>query len=129
MTILLDTHAWIWMTMAPERLSRHARRQVSNEGNELLLSAASAWEISVKWMLGKLTLPSAPAEFVPEYLAVTKTWPLAVEHSHALRVAQLPRHHNDPFDRLLIAQAQVERIPILSGDPEFGAYDIEVIPA
>jgi PIN domain nuclease of toxin-antitoxin system len=128
-TILLDTHVWIWMTMAPERLSKHARRHIQKEKNELLLSAASAWEISIKWTLGKLTLPGTPAEFVSQHLAITKTYPLAIQHSHALRVAQLPRHHDDPFDRLLIAQAETEGVPILSGDPQFRGYAVDIIPA
>ena len=117
------------MTTAPERLSKTARAHVLNVNNERLLSAASAWEISIKWALGKLALPAHPSEFVPEQLALTKTYPLAVQHSHALRVAHLPRHHNDPFDRILIAQAQIEKIPILTSDPEFKPYDIDVIPA
>ncbi len=83
----------------------------------------------VKWALGKLTLPSTPSEFVPEHLAATKTYPLAIQHSHTLRVAALPHHHSDPFDRLLIAQAQIERIPILTSDPRFKAYDVELIPS
>src|SRR2546426_12539641 len=117
------------MTVSPERLSKRARFRVQDESNELLLSAASAWEISIKWALGKLTLPSIPAEFVPGQLAVTKTYPLAIQHSHALRVAQLPHHHSDPFDRILVAQAQIEKIPILTGDPHFKAYDVELISA
>jgi PIN domain nuclease of toxin-antitoxin system len=129
MRVLLDTHVWIWMIMAPERLSKHARRHVNRDAEELLLSAASAWEISIKWALGKLTLPAAPAEFVPEHLAATKTYPLAIQHSHALRVAQLPQHHSDPFDRILVAQAQMERIPIMTGDPTFRRYDVEIITA
>ena len=129
MTVLLDTHVWIWMIMAPEKLSKHARRHINRDAEELMLSAVSAWEISIKWALGKLTLPSAPSEFVPEHLAATRTYPLAIQHSHALRVATLPQHHSDPFDRMLIAQAQIERIPILTGDPHFKAYDVEVIPA
>src|SRR5439155_11897462 len=128
-TILLDTHIWIWMTMNPERLSKRARRLIEDEQNDLLLSAASAWEISIKWVLGKLTLPSTPAHFVPEQLAITKTYPLAIQHSHVLRVAELPRNHNDSFDRVLIAQAQIERIPILTNDPQFKAYDVEIMTA
>jgi PIN domain nuclease of toxin-antitoxin system len=127
--ILLDTHVWLWMIAEPEKLSRHARRHINRDAEELILSAASSWEISIKWALGKLPLPNAPAEFFTEHLAATKTYPLAIEHSHALRVATLPRHHGDPFDRLLIAQAQVERIPILTADPHFKPYDVELIPA
>jgi PIN domain nuclease of toxin-antitoxin system len=128
-TILLDTHAWIWMTTAPERFSRKARSYVTDDSNEFWLSAASAWEISIKWALGKLVLPSLPSQFVPEQLAITKTYPLAIQHSHALRVADLPRIHNDPFDRMLIAQAQIERVPILTGDPQFKPYKVDLISA
>jgi PIN domain nuclease of toxin-antitoxin system len=127
--ILLDTHVWLWMIAEPEKLSKHARRHINRDAEELMLSAASSWEISIKWALGKLPLPSAPSEFFSEHMAATKTYPLAIEHSHALRVATLPRHHHDPFDRLLIAQAQVERIPILTADPNFKPYDVELIPA
>jgi PIN domain nuclease of toxin-antitoxin system len=110
-------------------LSKHALRHINRDAEELLLSAASSWEISIKWALGKLSLPSSPSEFVPEHLAATKTYPLAIQHSHALRVATLPLHHSDPFDRLLIAQAQIERLPILTADPHFKPYDVELIPA
>jgi PIN domain nuclease of toxin-antitoxin system len=127
--ILLDTHIWLWMIAEPEKLSKSALRHINRDAEELLLSAASSWEISIKWALGKLPLPSAPSEFVPEHLAATKTYPLAIQHSHALRVAILPLHHSDPFDRLLIAQAQIERLPILTSDPHFKAYDVELIPA
>lgn len=129
MKILLDTHVWLWMISEPEKLSKHARRHINKDAEELILSAVSSWEISIKWALGKLTLPSPPSEFVPEHLAATKTYPLAIQHSHTLRVAVLPHHHTDPFDRLLIAQAQIERIPILTADPQFKPYDVELIPA
>jgi PIN domain nuclease of toxin-antitoxin system len=127
--ILLDTHVWLWMVTEPEKLSKHALRHINRDTEELLLSAASSWEIAIKWTLGKLTLPSSPSEFVAEHLAATKTYPLAIQHNHTLRVAVLPRHHSDPFDRLLIAQAQIERIPILTSDPHFKSYDVDVIPA
>jgi PIN domain nuclease of toxin-antitoxin system len=117
------------MIAEPHKLSKRARRHINRDAEELLLSAASSWEISIKWALGKLPLPSAPSEFVPEHLAATKTYPLAIQHSHTLRVATLPPHHGDPFDRLLIAQAQIERIPILTADPQFKAYEVELIPA
>lgn len=97
--------------------------------NELLLSAASAWEIAVKHSLGRLRLPMDPAEYVPNRLAATRTSPLAIQHSHALRVARLPLHHRDPFDRMLIAQAQVEGLPLLTADPQLAAYDVEILRA
>ena len=129
MTILLDTHVWIWMVSSPERLSAHVRRHISREGNERLLSAASAWEMSIKFSKGKLTLPDAPASFIPRLLALTKTTPLPILHSHATRVADLPHHHRDPFDRILIAQAMVENIPIITADARFAKYNIKVIKA
>ena len=117
------------MTAEPERFSPQARRRIVSPQNELFLSAASAWEIAIKYSIGKLRLPEPPSEFVPSRLALTRTMPLAIQHSHALRVATLPRHHSDPFDRILIAQAQVEQIPILSADPQFDAYEVRLISA
>jgi PIN domain nuclease of toxin-antitoxin system len=95
----------------------------------LLLSAASSWEIAIKYSIGKLVLPAAPGELVPRLMAETKTSPLAVQPSHALRVAQLPNHHTDPFDRVIIAQAQIERIPIVTHDEHFKRYDVSIIRA
>lgn len=129
MRILLDTQVWLWLCKSPERLSKRTHRQLADERNELLLSAASAWEIAIKYSLGKLPLPSAPAEYIAEGLARTDTHPIAIQFSHAIRVAQLPFHHADPFDRLLIAQAQSEGIPIVSADPKFHAYPVEIIEA
>ena len=129
MRLLLDTQCWLWMLAAPERLSAAARRLVTAADNELLLSAASAWEIAIKHALGRLRLPAPPAESLPPLMAKTGVTPLPVLHGHAFRVAELPRHHRDPFDRLLIAQAQVERLPILTADRVFARYEVEVLPA
>ncbi len=128
MRILLDTHCWIWWLAEPERLSASALDLIRDAGNTILLSAASSWEIAVKYAIGKLPLPEAPEEFVPKRLARDSITGLAVEHVHALRVATLPLHHRDPFDRLLVAQSQVEEAPLLTADPAFAAYDVEVIP-
>ena len=129
MRILIDTHCWLWMVSEPERLSKQARRKITDINNERVLSAASAWEIAIKHSIGKLDLPEPPVEFVPSRMALTLTTPLAVQLSHALQAARLPFHHRDPFDRLLIAQAQIEKTPILTADAEFSAYDVEIIPA
>ncbi|HEV8676776.1 MAG TPA: type II toxin-antitoxin system VapC family toxin [Methylomirabilota bacterium] len=129
MRILLDTHCWLWMLIAPERLSPDGRAHVTTAENELLLSAGSVWEIAIKHALGRLRLPMEPAEYIPNRLAATGSVPLAIDYRHALRVGQLPRHHRDPFDRILIAQAQVEGIPILTSDPHFARYDVELLPA
>jgi PIN domain nuclease of toxin-antitoxin system len=129
MRILLDTQCWLWMLMAPERLSPEGAALVTAPDNELLLSAASAWEIAIKHSLGRLRLPMDPADYVPSRMAATRTSPLSIHHSHALRVSRLPPHHRDPFDRMLVAQAQVEGLPILTADPQFAAYAVEVLRA
>lgn len=129
MRILLDTQVWLWMLAAPDRLSPRARALLVDPAHQLLFSAASAWEIAIKHALGKLTLFAAPPVAVPELMLRSGVTALPVEHSHALGVASLPPHHRDPFDRLLVAQAMVERLPMLTADPQIGRYDIEVIEA
>jgi PIN domain nuclease of toxin-antitoxin system len=127
--ILLDTHCWLWLLITPERFSSEGRASVSAPENELVLSAGSVWEIAIKHGLGRLRLPMEPAEYVPNRLAATGTLTLAIDHRHALRAGQLPPHHRDPFDRILIAQAQVEGLPILTSDPTFARYDVDLLAA
>ena len=129
MRLLLDTQVWLWMVATPERLAPPARALVTAADNELLLSAASAWEIAIKHALGKLTTPEPPDVFVPRLMAQLGITPLPVLHRHALHVATLPPRHRDPFDRLLVAQAQLEEVPILTADPAFGLYEVDLIPA
>ncbi len=129
MRVLLDTHAWLWMLTEPERFSPAVGALLEDLSNELLLSAASSWEIAIKYGLGKLDLPEPPARYVPSRLHSSGVRPLAVEHSHALTVCELPPHHRDPFDRLLVSQALAEKVPILTADAQFDPYDIEVIRA
>ncbi len=126
MKLLLDTQSWLWMQAAPERFSPEARDMVDDQDNVLLLSPVSAWEISTKYALGRLTLPIPPAEYVPSRMKSSGVDALPLQHSHALQVAELPWHHRDPFDRLLIAQAQVEGLPILSANRQLAAYDVQV---
>jgi len=129
MRLLLDTQCWLWMLLAPERFSPRARRIVEDTSHTLYLSSASAWEIAIKHALGKLTLPEPPATYVPSRVASLGIQPLSIDHAHALAVATLPPHHRDPFDRLLIAQAQLEDLPILTADPAIGLYDVATIAA
>ena len=124
MRILLDTQSWLWMAAAPHRLSAASRALVESTDNELYLSAASAWEISIKHALGKLRLPEDPARYVPSRLEALRVTALAIETGHALQAGALPAHHRDPFDRLLIAQALIEDLPILTSDRAFQAYDV-----
>ncbi len=129
MRILLDTHAWLWMTLTPERLSSDARALVEGREHELCLSAASAWEIAIKHARGKLGLPDPPVKYVPTRLEQFGVLSLPIDQAHALHVSTLPLHHRDPFDRILIAQAQLEHLPILTSDPVFAAYDVRTIAA
>ncbi|WP_394843323.1 type II toxin-antitoxin system VapC family toxin [Pendulispora brunnea] len=126
MRYLLDTHCWLWLQSEPERLSALLDR-LADPANELLLSAASSWEISIKYALGKLPLPLPPAEYVPSRMQSSGTSSLPVHHAHALQVSKLPRHHGDPFDRLLISQAQCEGLQIVTADAAFSAYDVELL--
>jgi PIN domain nuclease of toxin-antitoxin system len=127
MKVLLDTQVWIWMRMAPKRLSAKARQLLIQEDNELLLSAASPWEMAIKVATGKLTLPSSVEEFVTSRVAATRVTPLAITYLHAIESAALPLHHRDPFDRVLIAQARIEGVPLMTADPLFRAYAVELI--
>lgn len=126
---LLDTQVWLWMLAAPERLAPGTRARLVATENELVLSAASAWEIAIKHALGKLRLPEAPAEYVSRLIAQSGVSLLPVHHHHALRAGGLPAVHRDPFDRMLVAQAQLESLPILSADRIFRRYDVRVLPA
>jgi PIN domain nuclease of toxin-antitoxin system len=127
MRLLLDTHVWLWWLSERGRLREAALRALLEPANTLLFSAASSWEIAIKYALGKLKLPEPPSRFVPERLARHAMVPLAVQHTHALRVSELPRRHADPFDRLLVAQAQLEKATVLTADPSFVLYDVDML--
>lgn len=129
MRILIDTQCWLWMSLSPDRFSPRGRKLVEDRQNTLYLSAASAWEIAIKHGLGKLRLPEPPEAYVPARMAALSMQELAVGAHHALRVASLPAHHRDPFDRLLVAQAQIEDLPLLTADTALAVYDVTVIAA
>ena len=124
MRLLLDTRALLWW-LADEELAPEARARIADPANEVSVSAASAWEISIKKALRKL---AAPDDLEQQILA-SDFMPLAIGISHATTAGQLPRHHDDPFDRMLIAQAQVEQLTIVTRDKRFGDYDVAVVPA
>jgi PIN domain nuclease of toxin-antitoxin system len=127
MKYLLDTSVWLWSVGPIERLNREARELLADGKQEIYFSAASAWEVSIKMALGKLYLPETPEIYVPKRLAAQAIQPLPILHHHALRVYSLPLHHEDPFDRLLIAQAQAENMAILTADRAIGKYDVSVV--
>ena len=126
---LLDTHVWLWLQADPDRLRPEAAELVVDTANEMFLSAASSWEIAIKYRIGKLALPEPPMTYVPDRMRRSGTTPLAVETAHALKTSELPSHHADPFDRLLVAQAHLLGIPIITADSVFEAYGVEVIGA
>ena len=117
------------MLVAPEKFSQTTLGILESSDHELLLSAASSWEIAIKYALGRLRLPDPPSEYVPDRMMESGVTGLPVEHRHALAVAQLPAHHRDPFDRILIAQAIVESLPILTADPQLSHYEVEIMKA
>jgi PIN domain nuclease of toxin-antitoxin system len=119
--LLVDTHALLWWLTDDPDLSATAREALAEPANDVLVSTASVWEIAIKRARGKLTAPDdLPARIEAEGFG----W-LAVKAEHAWRVRDLPPHHRDPFDRLLVAQCLVEQMPIVSWDSCFGAYDVD----
>jgi PIN domain nuclease of toxin-antitoxin system len=124
--ILLDTHVFLWLHTDPERLGEHLTL-LEDRRSELLISAVSSWEIAIKYGLGQLALPEPPERYVPERLRLMDAKPLAIEHTHALAVAGLPRLHRDPFDRLLIAQALLLDVPIVTADSQIGQYAVRTL--
>lgn len=127
MKALLDTHCFLWWITDDPQLSPRVRKIIGNAENKLFLSAASGWEMAIKAKLGKLSLPDSPAAFIAEQMAVNGIDALPVRMVHALHVYSLPDYHRDPFDRLLIAQAQLENLPVLTADLQISRYPVEVI--
>jgi len=124
--VLIDTHVWLWMCDGFERIGVRAREVLADPETEILISSASVWEIAIKYRLGKLRLPEPPDRWAPTRRSAVGGTALPVTHAHAAAVADLPDHHQDPFDRLLIAQALLERTPIVTADGVFASYGVEV---
>ena len=124
MRILLDTCAFLWLVTDDPQASELAKEIFLKEDNELLLSAVTGFEIAVKYSLGKLRLAEPPKEFITNRINANALTELPVSMTHALVLQNLPLHHKDPFDRLLVAQAMVNQIPLLSADQQLSAYDI-----
>ena len=124
MNLLLDTHAFLWAIDDDPQLSHAARSAIINGNNIVFVSAATAWEISIKKAIGKLTIPQG--NYLDE-LSVHRFTPLDITTEHALAVENLPHYHKDPFDRLLIAQAQIEKLTLVTGDERIKRYAVQLI--
>ena len=124
MKLLLDTHAFLWFVMGSANLSSKARSLIENPSNESSLSVASLWEMAIKISLGKLSLSAPFDDLIPEQLNLNGIGLLNIKTDHLSLLARLPFHHRDPFDRLLIAQAITENIPVVSIDAAFDTYGI-----
>jgi len=122
--LLLDTHSFIWFVEDNQSLSAHARMLIEEPTNEVFLSIASVWEMAIKVSLGKLDLSQPFDLFIPNQLLLNDITLLDITVSHTLRVATLPFHHRDPFDRLLIAQSLVEGMPFIGIDSVFDTYGV-----
>lgn len=127
MKLLLDTHAFLWWVEGAPAFGRRAKAEVANPDNEVFLSAASCWELGIKLSLGKLRLARSLDRFIPEQLARNGFVLSGVELRHVVRVADLPFHHRDPFDRLLVAQALLDELAIVSADRVFRKYGVTVV--
>jgi len=128
MTVLLDTNVFLWSIMGQQsKLSVTALRTVEDTRVKLWLSSISLWEIAIKVGLGKLDLPKSPAFFQAQMSKFDIERVLPVEAAHVFADFGLPRHHRDPFDRMLIAQAQVEGLPFVTGDKQIHKYPIQIL--
>jgi PIN domain nuclease of toxin-antitoxin system len=124
---LLDTHVFLWWITDDERLSGRVREIISDGRNELFFSAASGWEIAIKVRLGRLEIPGNLERFVVDQVSRNAFQVLPIYLGHALHVHELPDHHRDPFDRILVSQAILEEMSLLSADSEIPRYPVEVV--
>lgn len=123
MKVLLDTHTFIWLDSAPEKLSKSALEYCQNENNSLYLSVASVWEMQIKNQLGKLNFKIPIAEMIHIQQQDNDLKILDINLPHIYQLKILPPHHNDPFDRLLLSQSAIENMPLISADEKFKYYD------
>lgn len=127
MRALLDTHTFLWWNLDAPQLSERARQFISDGRNQIFLSAASGWEIAIKYARGRLELPEPPDVYVGQRLTRHRFTPLPIQMSHVLHVYKLPDIHQDPFDRLLVAQSQMDELPLLTVDGDITNYEVAVI--
>lgn len=126
MKLLLDTHTFLWFIAGDSQLNNHARQLIENTNNKRYLSIITVWEITIKSSLGRLTTPMPPSDLIREHVWANAIDILPIKPEHLDTLYKLPYHHNDPFDRLLIAQAIQENIILITKDRAFSAYDIHI---
>ena len=127
MRFLLDTSVLLWSRAEEHKLNARARELLSSKSSELFLSAVSAWEIAIKYALGALKLHASPGAYIPEVLREMDIHALDITFVHAIEAGKLPQHHRDPFDRMLVAQANAEQMVLLTADRIFEKYEVEQI--
>ncbi len=126
MKFLLDTAIFLWSLDSFQNLNERAQH-ILESGQDVFLSAASSWEIVIKSSIGKLTLPKKPSHLIPEAMTRLAVQALPISHAHTLALAELPDHHKDPFDRLLIAQARSEGMTLMTADHACTGYPVEIL--
>ena len=127
MIILLDTCTFLWINSEVEKLSEEARKVYADPANDVYLSSISCWEVAVKYALGRLRLPEPPAQFLPRRRQKCGIEPLPLDEESALYVARLPKLHTDPFDRMLVCQAIVHGLTVLTPDEWISRYSVRII--
>ena len=127
--ILLDTQCWLWWFAQPEKLNENAITEILNESNEIWFSVASIWEIGIKVSIGKLPLPEKIEDYLPPRMIQLGAKSLEIKVPHVFQIAELPLYHRDPFDRIIIAQAQIENMLLVSADSIFEKYDVPLLGA
>ena len=127
MRFLLDTHVFLWWIMDSPQISENVRRLISEGSSDLFWSAASSWEIAIKYANGKLPLPDEPEVFIESELSTNRISSLSITDAHSFMAGKLPVHHRDPFDRMLIAQSNFENMPLITSDQIISKYEVKTV--
>lgn len=127
MRLLLDTHVWLWMITGDKRLTEGHRATLEDPGSDLYLSAAAVWELAIKSVAGKVKYSGSPSVQIPIHIERSGVYPLALTVDHAIAAADLPMHHRDPFDRMMVAQARAEEMTLVTADRRLAAYGVPIL--
>jgi PIN domain nuclease of toxin-antitoxin system len=127
MRLLLDTSVWLWMIADDRRLTDEVRAALEDSSSEIYLSAAALWELAIKTSAGRVRYSGSPSVQIPIHLERSGVYPLPVTADHAIAAADLPMHHRDPFDRMMVAQARVEELTLATADRRLEAYGVPLL--